>query len=151
MIGCDVPLTPVPGTDANVVMSPIDPGSRYTDYTDELLYEIWKTLQLLTPVMETKPISFDVGDGQVGSPVDGDTQLHLATIQGQSLVNINLLVVREGIALRYSTPVPAIKDIKRFNSGGLGGFTFEPASGLKFNAGEHYDIYVVGSNASIAP
>jgi hypothetical protein len=69
-------------------------------------------------------------------------------LQGQSLVNKRLLVIREGIELKYSTPV-TVQDIRRFNSGGLGGFVFEPASGLSFQTGEHYDIYIIGIDNNI--
>lgn len=93
-------------------------------------------------------VSFTVGDGQAGGPVVGSTSWTVANFQGQSLFNKQLLVEREGIAPRYDTPV-AVKDIRRFNSGGLGGFTFEPASGLSFIAGETYNIFIVGVNNTI--
>jgi hypothetical protein len=93
-------------------------------------------------------VSFTVGDGQAGGPIVGSTTWHVASFQGQSLVNKQLLVIREGIELRYDTPV-AVKDIRRFNSGGLGGWTFEPASGLTFFAGETYNVYITGINNTI--
>lgn len=93
-------------------------------------------------------VSFDIGDGQPGTPANGATSLKVSTLQGQSLVNKRLLVIREGIELKYSTPV-TVQDIRRFNSGGLGGFVFEPASGLSFQTGEHYDIYIIGIDNNI--
>lgn len=93
-------------------------------------------------------ITFSVGDGQVGSPVDGQTALTLASMQGQSLINVQLLVIREGIALNWNSAVQT-KDIRRYNSGGLGGFTFEAATGLKFFFGEYYMIFVQSINTTV--
>jgi hypothetical protein len=90
-------------------------------------------------------ITFTVGDGQAGSPVDGQTSLILASIQGQSLVNVQLLVIREGIALNWNSAVQ-IKDIRRYNHGGLGGWTFEAASGLKFFNGEFFMLFILSVN-----
>lgn len=93
-------------------------------------------------------VSFDIGDGQAGTPASATTSLEVAALQGQSLYNKELLVIREGIELKYSTPV-TVQDIRRYNSAGLGGFVFEPASGLSFQTGEHYDIYIIGINNTI--
>lgn len=91
-------------------------------------------------------VAFAVGDGQAGSPVNGQTSLKLATIQGQSLVNVQLLVIREGIQLLWNSPV-AVNDIRRFNSGGLGGWTFE--GGFSFQTGERYQLFFIGINNTI--
>lgn len=91
-------------------------------------------------------VAFAVGDGQTGSPVNGQTSLKLATIQGQSLVNVELLVIREGIQLLWDSPV-AVNDIRRFNSGGLGGWTFE--GGFSFQTGERYQLFFIGINNTI--
>ena len=68
-------------------------------------------------------ITFAIGDGQAGTPANGATSLEVATLQGQSLFNKQLLVIREGIELVWSSAVQA-NIIRRFNSGGLGGFVF---------------------------
>jgi len=99
------------------------------------------------PTFPAPAISFDVGDVGDGFPINGQTSLEVATLGGIPIANKQLLVVREGIALRYSGA--AVKDIRRFNSGGLGGFVFEPASGLSFVTGEHYDIYIVGVDFTV--
>jgi hypothetical protein len=91
-------------------------------------------------------VAFAVGDGQAGSPVNGQTSLKLATIQGQSLVNVELLVIREGIQLLWDSPV-AVNDIRRYNSGGLGGWTFE--GGFSFQTGERYQLFWIGINSTI--
>ncbi len=93
-------------------------------------------------------VSFTIGDGQAGTPANGTTSLQVVTLQGQNLVNKQLLVIREGIELKYTSP-GSIQDIKRWNSGGTGGFNFEGASGLTFFTGEHYDIYITGINNTI--
>lgn len=143
------PLITIPGTGYNIVQVP-QANSAYKSIAEELLYEIWQTLLLIAaanPPAMTKIISFDIGDGQAGTPVAGTTSLEVPALQGQSLVDVNLLVIREGIELRYSSAVQT-KDIRRYNHGGNGGFVFEPAGGLSFQAGEHYDIYIVGSNST---
>lgn len=91
-------------------------------------------------------VSFVVGDGQVGTPAAGSSSLEVASMQGQSLFNKQLLVVREGIELLYSTAVQ-VRNIRRYNSGGLGGFVFE--QGLTFAQGEGYDIYIIGINNTV--
>jgi hypothetical protein len=95
-------------------------------------------------------ISFTVGDGQAGTPVDGSTALVVATLQGQSLVDKQLLVVREGIELKYSS-MGSVQNIKRYNSGGLGGFYFDPAAAfpLAFYNGEHFDVFITGINSTV--
>lgn len=90
-------------------------------------------------------VSFTIGDGQAGTPANGSTSLQVVTLQGQNLVNKQLLVIREGIELKYSSP-GSVQNIKRYNFGGDGGFNFEPTSGLSFFTGEHYDIYITGIN-----
>jgi hypothetical protein len=91
-------------------------------------------------------IGFAVDDGQAGSPVNGQTFLRLASLQGQSLVDKQLLVIREAIQLIWNTPV-AINNIRRYNSGGLGGWTFE--GGLFFISGERYQLFIIGTNTTI--
>lgn len=150
---CPTPLQPIPGTNYNQINVPAGPAPNflgYTNYSDQLLYEIWQTLLLLAaanPPAVTKIISFEIGDGQVGTPANGDASLTLPVIQGQSLVNVNLLVIREGIELVYSSAV-TVNMIRRYNHGGNGGFVFENASGLFFETGDRYDLYVVGANTT---
>lgn len=91
-------------------------------------------------------VAFAVGDGQAGSPINGQTSLKLASIQGQSLVNVQLLVIREGIQLLWDSPV-AVNDIRRYNSGGLGGWTFE--GGISFQTNERYQVFWIGINTNI--
>lgn len=91
-------------------------------------------------------VAFTVGDAQAGTPVNGQTSLKVASLQGQSLFNKQLQVVREGIDLNWNTP-GVVNDIRRYNSGGLGGWTFE--GGLFFATGERYQIYIVGINNTI--
>lgn len=152
-MSCPIPLQSIPGSGFNTVEVPAGPAPGYlgyTNYSDKLLYEVWQTLLLIAaanPPTVTKIISFDVGDGQTDVPVNGDTSLELPSLLGQSLVNQNLLVIREGIELKYSSAVTT-KDIRRYNHGGNGGFVFEGASGLSFQEGEHYDIYAVGFNST---
>jgi hypothetical protein len=93
-------------------------------------------------------ITFAVGDGQLGTPIDGQASLAVATLQGQSIFNKELLVIREGIALLYDSAIAA-NEIRRFNSGGLGGWTFEVSSGLLFFLGERYQVYIIGVNNTI--
>lgn len=93
--------------------------------------------------------AFAVGDGQAGSPVNGQTSLKLASFDGQSLVNKRLQPVREGIGALWNTPV-ATNDMRRFNSGGLGGWTFEPSGGfVQFNEGERWQVYISGIDNTI--
>lgn len=90
-------------------------------------------------------ITFAVGDGQAGSPVNNDTTLITASLQGQSLINVQLLVIREGIGLNWNSAIQA-NDIRRYNHAGQGGFSFEAASGLKFFQDERYMIFVLSIN-----
>lgn len=91
-------------------------------------------------------IGFTVGDGQTGTPVNGQTFLHVASLQGQSLVNKRILVVREGIYLNWNTP-GTVNELRRYNSGGLGGWTFE--GGFFFITGERYQIYIIGTDTTV--
>jgi len=153
---CSTALQLIQGTNFNTVEVPGGPGSYYKDNTDKLLYEIWQTLLLIqaaNPPTVTKVISFTIGDGQAGTPINGTNSLEVPALQGQSLVNVNLLVVREGVPLRYTNANGVLTyDIRRYNHAGNGGFVFEPASaqggGLQFVTGEHYDLYVVGANTA---
>jgi len=91
-------------------------------------------------------IDFAVGDGQPGSPVDGDTTLIATTLQGQNIVNKQLLVIREGVQLLYNTAVDT-NQIRRYNTGGQGGFSFESGEGPgAFFNGERYQIFITGTN-----
>lgn len=90
-------------------------------------------------------ITFAVGDGQAGSPVNGDMTLIADSLQGQSLVNVQLLVIREGIGLNWNSAVQT-NDIRRYNHAGMGGFTFEASTGLKFFQDERYMIFVLSIN-----
>lgn len=92
-------------------------------------------------------VNFTVGDGQSGSPVNGQVALTLTSFNGQNLVNKRILWIREGIALNYNTSVAANGEIRRYNSGGLGGFTFE--GGLSFQTGERYSGYIIGVDNTI--
>lgn len=92
-------------------------------------------------------IDFTVGDGQAGTPVNLATFFRVASFSGQSLANKRLLVIREGIALNYNTPVQANGEIRRYNSGGLGGFTFQ--GGLFFSTGDRYQIYIIGVDNTV--
>lgn len=153
---CISPLLTIPGTGFNIVQVP-GPGaggsvtnSAYKSIAEELLYEIWQTLLLIlaanAPAM-TKIISFTIGDGQADTPLAGTSSIQLPALQGQSIVNVNLLVIRNGIELVYSSAV-AVKIIRRYNHGGNGGFVFEPASGITFQNGEDYNIFIVGQNTT---
>jgi len=95
-------------------------------------------------------IKFRIGDGQAGTPIAGSTSLRASTIQGQNIVNKQLLVSREGILLQYSSPGTTMQ-ITRYNSLTQGGFDFEPSSGLTFVDGEDYNIYITGINNTIEP
>lgn len=146
---CYVPLTQIDGTGLNSVAVPGTPGAEYKSITQQLLYEIWQALLLLiaaNPPAMTSVISFSVGDGQAGSPADGDTTLHLAAIQGVPIFNKQLLVVKNLATLDYDSPV-ATFDIRRYNSGGLGGFTFNAPQ--KFSFGDQYNIYIIGLNNTV--
>lgn len=92
-------------------------------------------------------VSFTVGDGQAGTPANNSTVLAAASIQGQSIVDKQLLVIRGGIPLLWDSAVE-IRQIRRYNSAGLGGFSFEAASGLYFATGDQYDIYITGVNST---
>jgi hypothetical protein len=92
-------------------------------------------------------VDFTVGDGQAGTPANGATVFHVATFDGQSLANKRLLVSREGILLNYNTPVQTNGDIRRYNSGGLGGFTI--LNGLFFATGDRWQIYIIGVDNTI--
>jgi hypothetical protein len=145
---CVTPLVSIPGSNFNTVDVPASTNGGYKSYAEKLLYEIWQTLLLIqaaNPPTVTKIISFDVGDGQANTPANGTNSIELPAINGQSIVNSNLLVIREGIGLKYSSAV-TVKDIRRYNHGGNGGFVFE--GGLTFQNGEHYDIFIVGYNTT---
>jgi len=92
-------------------------------------------------------VDFTIGDGQAGTPANGTTVFSVASFSGQSLFNKQLLVAREGILLNWNTLVQANGEIRRYNSGGLGGFTWE--GGGFFSTGERYQIYIIGVNATI--
>lgn len=91
-------------------------------------------------------VGFAVDDGQVGSPVNGQSSLIVSTLQGQSLVDKELLVLREGIQLLWNTAV-SVNNIRRYNTGLMGGWTFE--GGLVFLSGERYQIFIIGVNTTI--
>lgn len=151
---CKPTLEMIDGTGFNRVAVPGQEGAEYTAITNQLLYEIWQTnLQILAatnpPGMVT-PIAFTIGDGQAGTPANLSTTLHTPILQGQSIVNKTLLVLRNGIQLQYSNGVTALQII-RFNDGTDGGFDFDPASGLFFSTGESYQIFVIGTNTTIEP
>ena len=96
----------------------------------------------------TAPLcSFTVGDGQDGVPAGG-TSLQVVTLCNQNIVDKQLLVIREAIELVW-TNATTTNMIRRYNSGGQGGFNFEAASGLSFIAGERYDIYIIGLNFNV--
>jgi hypothetical protein len=150
---CPIPLGTIIGTGYNIVNVPNLPGANYKSTTEQLLYEIWQTLLLIlagqNPPGMVVPIMFTIGDGQAGTPANGTTQLIAPTIQGQNILNKSLLVIRNGIALNYSTPETAAQ-IERYNDGVTnGGFIFDPASGLSFQTGETYQIFVIGINTQI--
>lgn len=151
---CKPTLEMIDGTGFNRVAVPGQEGAEYTAITNQLLYEIWQSnlliLAALNPPGMTTPIAFTIGDGLAGTPLDGTTSLHSPIIQGQSIVNKTLLVLRNGIQLQYSNGTTPLQII-RFNDGTDGGFDFDPASGLTFATGESYQIFVIGSNTTIAP
>lgn len=90
--------------------------------------------------------SFSVGDGQDGVPIDGATFLRSATLCGQTIYNKQLLVCREGILFLWNSAVEVMQ-MRRYNSGGLGGWTFE--AGQIFAFGERYNVFMVGDNTTI--
>lgn len=92
-------------------------------------------------------ITFAVDDGQAGSPVNNQTTLIAAALQGQSLVNVQMLVVREGIGLNWNSIVQ-VNDIRRYNHAGQGGFSFEATSGIKFFTGERYMLFIISINTT---
>ena len=100
------------------------------------------------PGVTVPAITFTVGDGQVGTPLAGTNSIELPTLQGQSLFNKQLIVVRAGIELPYGSAV-RVNVIRRYNNAGNGGFVFEPASGITFQNGDQYDIYIIGVNNTI--
>lgn len=93
-------------------------------------------------------VDFTIGDGQAGTPLGGATFWRVPTFQGQPIFNMQLLVIREGIPINWNTPVATNGDIRRYNSGGLGGFSWQVAGG-QFFAGERYQIYIIGQNTTI--
>jgi hypothetical protein len=104
------------------------------------------------PGVTVPVLTFYVGGPGTDTPVDGQTQFRFSTFQGQSLVNKQLLVLREGIELVYADgPTPAAAhQISRYNDGTLGGFDFNTAVGPgQFSAGDRYDIFIVGVNNTI--
>lgn len=151
---CKPTLVMIDGTGFNRVAVPGQEGAEYTAITNQLLYEIWQSnlliLAALNPPGMVTPIIFTIGDGQAGTPLNGTTSLHESIIQGQSIVNKTLLVLREGIQLQYSSTTTPLQII-RFNDGVDGGFDFDPASGLTFVTGESYNIFVIGINTTIEP
>lgn len=151
---CSNYLLMVNGTGYNKVAVPGPSSKGYTSITDQLLYEIWQTNLLiiagLTPPGMTAPIIFTIGDGGPDTPAAGTTSLHAATLGGQSIANKTLVVFRNGFLLNYSTATD-VNQIVRFNDGTDGGFDFTPASGLFFDTGEVYNIFILGINTTIEP
>lgn len=146
---CRVPLTVEPGTGFNNVAVPASQGAEYTAITNQILYEIWQTNLLIlaaTPPAMATVMSFVAGDGQAGSPAIGTNTLQVPALQGQSIINKQLLVIREGIALMWDQPDGTLGQIRRYNTGGNAGWTFEGA--LVFNAGERYDVYITSINST---
>jgi hypothetical protein len=151
---CNVPLTVIPGTGYNNVAVPLQNGAEYKSITEQLLYEVWQSnlaiLAALNPAGMITPITFTIGDGQAGTPANGTTSLHAVSIQGQNIVDKALLVIRNGIALNYKTPVND-NQIIRFNDHTNGGFDFTGSSGLSFQTGEVYLIMVIGTDTTVSP
>lgn len=154
---CNVPLTQINGTGNNSVAVPLTQGSQYKSITEQLLYEIWQTLLLIlagqTPPGMAPIIKFTIGDGQAGTPAAGTTSLHAAILQGVNLADKAILVLREGIGLKYTTAVTH-NNIIRFNDHTDGGFDFDPADPggqLQFVNGEEYMLVVTGIDTTIAP
>jgi len=95
-------------------------------------------------------VSFYVDGPGSNVPVGGQTQLRVATLKGQSLVNKELLVINEQQELMYADSPAAPFQIKRYNDGTLGGFDFNTAVGPgSFVSGDRYDIFIVGINNTI--
>lgn len=154
---CNVPLTQINGTGFNTVAVPATQGSQYKSITEQLLYEIWQTLLLIlagqNPPGMAAIIKFTIGDGQVGTPANLATSLHASVLQGVNIVNKAILVLREGIALPYTTEVTH-NMITRFNDGVNGGFDFDPAAPggpFSFVTGEEYMLVVTGIDTTISP
>ena len=154
---CNVTLTLINGTGFNTVEVPANAGAQYKAITEQLLYEIWQTLLLLlagqNPPGMTPIIKFTIGDGQAGTPANGTTSLHAAVLQGVNISNRAILILREGIGLKYTTAATN-NDIIRFNDGTDGGFDFDPArpgGQLHFATGEEYMLVITGQDTSIAP
>lgn len=151
---CSNYLIPIPGSGYNVVNVPGPNSKGYTNVTDQLLYEIWQTnlliLAALNPPGMVIPIEFTIGDGQIGTPVAGTDTLFVPTLQGQALNDKTILVFRNGIQLQYSNAYTNLQ-IQRLNGGGSGGFMFDPVSGLTFQPGESYQLFVIGINTTIEP
>lgn len=146
---CNVPLTQIAGTGFNTVAVPATQGAEYKSITQQLLYEILQGINLLVaaaipPGMVT-PVFFTIGDGQAGTPAAGTSTLHIP-----ALADKEVLVLRNGIQLQYSDGITVLQ-IKRFNDHTNGGFTFEAASGLTFQAGENYQLFPIGLNTTLAP
>jgi hypothetical protein len=98
----------------------------------------------ILPGVTAQLCSFAVGDGQDGVPAGG-TSLQVVTLCGQNIVNKQLLVLREGIELIWDSAVQ-VNMIRRYNHAGFGGWNFEAVSGLSFQTGERYDVYIIGNN-----
>lgn len=151
---CNVPLTQISGTGFNTVAVPATQGAQYKSITEQLLYEIWQSLLILiagqTPPGMAAPIVFTIGDGQSFTPAAGTTSFHQSVVNGVNLGDKLLLVQRNGITVDYSTPATA-NQIIRFNDHTIGGFDFDPASGLTFQNGERYSLWLAGIDTTIAP
>lgn len=93
-------------------------------------------------------VDFAVGDGQVGSPNVGDTFWTVASFTGQPIFGMRLLIAREGILLNWNTKIAANGEIRRYNSGGLGGFTWQGGASFA-TAGERYQVYIIGTDPTI--
>ena len=91
-------------------------------------------------------VGFTVGDVQADTPPAGQGFLTVGSLQGQSFVDKELLVLRGGIQLLWDTS-GTVNNLRRYNLGGLGGWTFE--GGLVFNNGEQYQIFIIGINTTV--
>lgn len=142
---CKPALGSIPGTGFNQVTVPDQAGSSYNNAADQLLYEIWQTLLTLspTPPVMHLPIFFTIGDGKPGTPVAGTTVYSTAL-----LANLQAIVFRNAILMQYSDGVTTLQ-INRDNTGAVGGFTIEPSSGITFQPGENWQIFIIGSNTTI--
>lgn len=146
---CPVPLDTIQGSGFNTVAVPGELGAQYKSVTEQLLYEIWSTNLLIlaaNPPAMSKVLSFVAGDGQAGSPAVGAAFLETPALQGETIFNKQLLVVREGIPLLWNQPTGVLGQIRRYNHAGNGGWVFE--GGLVFNAAERYDVYIVSINTT---